>query len=35
MQSQFVDYCPSIKPTDENYGSMQKVLKKNGCLSEN
>jgi hypothetical protein len=31
----FVDYCPSIKPTDEKYPGVVKLLKQTGCLEEN
>lgn len=30
-QDKFVDYCPSIKPGDERYRTVQLLLKQSGC----
>jgi hypothetical protein len=35
MSEGFVDYCPSIKPGDEKYGTAQSLVKKSGCYEEN
>lgn len=34
-ESQFVDFCPSIKPNDHKYNDVVRMLKHNGCLEEN
>lgn len=35
MSDKFVDYCPSIKPGDDKYRTVQILLQQNGCLEAN